>query len=193
MKPNRLLALSAILCIGLLLLSAAACQERPTEPPTQPPPVSPPVTATATATPPPASPPATATPAPTQPATLTPVPALPTATKPPTDAAVTGSITYGNTAALPAGAALTVELRDVSKADAPSILIAHQVIPHPGPPPIAFRLDYRRAAIDPRNTYSVSARVETAAGKLLFINDTAYLVLTYGHPDRADLELIAVE
>lgn len=179
MKPNRLLALSALLGIGLLLLAAISCQERPAPPPTQPPPVSPP----ATSTPPPVSPPAT----------LTPAPALPTATKPQTDAAVTGSITYGNGAALPAGAALTVELRDVSRADAPSDLIARQVIPDPGPPPVAFRLDYRRADIDLRNTYSISARVETAAGKLLFINDTAYLVLTYGHPDRADLELIAVE
>ena len=181
MKPNRLLALSALLGIGLLLLAAAACQERPAPPPTQPPPVSQP----ATLTPPPVSPPATAT--------ATPAPAPPTATKPPTDAAVTGSVTYGNTAALPAGVALTVELRDVSKADAPSVLIARQVIPHPGPPPVQFRLDYRRADLDPRNTYSVSARVETAEGKLLFINDTAYLVLTYGHPARADLELIAVE
>lgn len=182
MKPNRLLALSAILGIGLLLLAVVACQERPAPPPTQLPPVSHPATTAATATPPP-----------TQPATLTPAPALPTATKPPTDAVVTGSVTYGKGDILPAGAALTVELRDVSKADAPSILITRQVIPDPGPPPTAFRLDYRRADIDPRNTYSVSARVETAAGKLLFINDTAYLVLTYDHPDRADLELIGVE
>ena len=42
MKPNRLLALSALLGIGLLLLAAAACQERPAPPPTPPPPVSPP-------------------------------------------------------------------------------------------------------------------------------------------------------
>ena len=181
MKPNRLLTLSAILGIGLLLLAAVACQERPAPLPAQPPPVSPP--ATATVTPAPVSPPTTATPA----------PAPPTTTKPQTDAAVTGSVTYGKGDILTAGAALTVELRDVSRADAPSVLIARQVIPDPGPPPTAFRLDYRRAAIDPRNTYSVSARVETADGKLLFINDTAYLVLTYGNPDRADLELIAVE
>ena len=182
MKPNRLLSRSALLGIGLLLLAAVACQERPAPPPTTPPPIRPPATATVTATPPP-----------TPPATLTPAPAPPTATKPTTDAAVTGSVTYGKGDILPAGAALTMELRDVSKADAASVLIARQVIPDPGPPPTDFRLDYRRADIDPRNTYSVSARVETAEGKLLFINDTAYLVLTYGHPDRADLELIGVE
>lgn len=111
---------------------------------------------------------------------------------PQTDAAVTGSVTYGNGAALPAEATLTVTLQDVSRADASSVLVAQQVIPNPGPPPVAFRLDYRSADIDPRNTYSVSARVENAAGKLLFTNDTVYMVLTLGNSDRADLELIAV-
>lgn len=120
----------------------------------------------------------------------------PAATEPPapaqTDAAVTGSVTYGDGAALPAGATLTVTLQDVSRADADSILIARQVIPDPGPPPVSFRLDYLRADIDPRNTYSVSARVESAEGKLLFTNDTVYMVLTLGNSDRADLELVAV-
>ena len=109
-----------------------------------------------------------------------------------TDAAVTGSVTYGDGAALPAGATLTVTLQDVSRADADSILIARQVIPNPGPPPVSFRLDYSRSDIDPRNTYSVSARVESAEGKLLFTNDTVYMVLTLGNSDRADLELVAV-
>ena len=120
----------------------------------------------------------------------------PATTEPPapaqTDAAVTGSVTYGDGAALPAGATLTVTLQDVSRADADSILIARQVIPDPGPPPVSFRLDYRQADIDPRNTYSVSARVESADGKLLFTNDTVYMVLTLGNSDRADLELVAV-
>lgn len=111
---------------------------------------------------------------------------------PQTDAAVTGSVTYGDGAALPAGATLTVTLQDVSRADASAVLMARQVIPEPGPPPVSFRLDYRRADIDPRNTYSVSARVESAEGKLLFTNDTVYMVLTLGNSDRADLELVAV-
>ena len=111
---------------------------------------------------------------------------------PQTDAAVTGSVTYGDGAALPAGATLTVTLQDVSRADASAVLMARQVILNPGPPPVSFRLDYRQGDIDPRNTYSVSARVESAEGKLLFTNDTVYMVLTLGNSDRVDLELVAV-
>lgn len=121
-----------------------------------------------------------------------PPPTEPAAAPAQTDAAVTGSVTYGNGAALPAEATLTVTLQDVSRADASSVLISRQVIPNPGPPPVAFRLDYRQADIDPRNTYSVSARVESAEGKLLFTNDTVYMVLTLGNSNRADLELVAV-
>ena len=122
----------------------------------------------------------------------------PAATEPPapapaqTDAAVTGSVTYGDGAALPAGATLTVTLQDVSRADASAVLMARQIISNPGTPPVAFRLDYRQEDIDPRNTYSVSARVESGEGKLLFTNDTVYMVLTLGNSDRADLELVAV-
>ena len=122
----------------------------------------------------------------------------PAATEPPapapaqTDAAVTGSVTYGDGAALPAGATLTVTLQDVSRADASAVLMARQIISNPGTPPVAFRLDYSRSDIDPRNTYSVSARVESAEGKLLFTNDTVYMVLTLGNSDRVDLELVAV-
>ena len=151
MKINSLLSRIAVLGIGLLLLAAAACQER------------------------------------TAPAATQPAPASPQ-----TDAAVTGSVTYGDGAALPAGATLTVVLEDVSRADASAVLMARQVIPEPGPPPVSFRLDYRQSDIDPRNTYSVSARVESAEGKLLFTNDTVYMVLTLGNSDRVDLELVAV-
>ena len=174
MQSNLLLSLIAALGIWLLLLTAAACQE-PAAPPTSAlPPEPPPVT---------------------QPANLPPAvtPAAPPAEPPaPADATLTGSITYGDDAALPAGATLTVDLRDISLADAPSVLIAQQIIPAPGPSPVAFRVDYRRAAIDPRRDYSLSARIASSDGRLLFTNDTVYPVLTYGYPDHANLELIAI-
>lgn len=185
MQFNLLLSLIAALGICLLLLTAAACQEpaaplptalppEPAPPPTALPPEPPPVTQ-------PANPPPAVTPT-----------APPTEPPPQTDATLTGSITYGDDAALPAGATLTVDLRDISLADAPSVLIAHQIIPSPGPSPVAFRIDYRRAAIDPRRDYSLSARIESSDGKLLFSSDTVYSVLTYGYPDHADLALIAI-
>ena len=174
MQPNLPLSLITTLSIWLLLLAAAACQEPAAPMPTVLPPEPPPVTQPANPLP-----------------TITPTAPPP---EPPaqTDAALTGSVIYGDSVALPAGATLTVDLRDISLADAPSVLIAQQVIPAPGPSPVSFRVDYRRAAIDPRRDYSLSARITSSDGRLLFTNDTVYPVLTYGYPDHADLELIAI-
>ena len=184
MQSNLLLSLIAALGIWLVLLTAA-CQE-----PAAPLPTALPPEPTSMPTPlPPEPPPVTQ---PTNPLpTITPTvqPAEPPA---PADAAMTGSITYGDGIALPADATLTVDLRDISLADAPSVLIAQQVIPAPGPSPVSFRIDYRRAAIDPRRDYSLSARITSSDGRLLFTNDTVYPVLTYGYPDHANLELIAI-
>ncbi len=185
MPSNPLLSLIAALGIWLVLLAAGACQEPaaplptalPPEPasmPTALPQETPPVTQSA-------NPPAAVTPT-----------APPTEPPPQTDAALTGSVIYSDDAALPAGATLTVDLRDISLADAPSVLIAQQIIPSPGPSPVSFRIDYRRAAIDPRRDYSLSARIASSDGKLLFTNDTVYPVLTYGYPNQANLELIAI-
>lgn len=185
MQSNLFLSLIAALGIWLVILAAGACQEPAALPPTPLPPEPAPLTTALPQETPPVTQPANL------PAAVTP-PAPPTAAATQTDAALTGSITYGDDTALPAGATLTVDLRDISLADAPSVLIAQQIIPSPGPSPVAFRVDYRRAAIDPRRDYSLSARIASTDGKLLFTNDTVYPVLTYGYPDHADLELIAI-
>ena len=106
--------------------------------------------------------------------------------------AVTGTVTYGDGVALSAGAILEVELRDVSLQDVASKLIARQIIDNPGPGPVEFEIPYRREDIDPARGYAVSAWIVEAEGRLVFINDTVYSVLTYGYPDRADLVLVAV-
>ena len=185
MQSNLLLSLIAALGIWLLLLTAGACQEPAAPLPTALPPETTPMPTTLPPEPPPVTQPTNS------PAAVT------TATQPPepppqTDATLTGTVIYADDAALPAGATLTVDLRDISLADAPSVLIAQQVIPSPGPPPLSFRVDYRRAAIDPRRDYSLSARITSTDGRLLFTNDTVYPVLTYGYPDHADLALIAI-
>ena len=192
MKLNSRLFLGLSIGIGLSLLAAAGCQgaAAPTPTPATPLPVN---------TPPPANTPTGNAPA--QP--VNPAPATPTATATPTvaaesrtDAALTGAIIYGDGATLPSGATLTVELRDVSLADAPSVVIGRQVIPAPGSSPVQYRIEYRAADLKERHDYAVSARIETAAGKLLFINDTV-------HPandrfdsvvaDRVDVQLVALE
>lgn len=193
------LFLGLVIGIGLAGLAAGGCQgaAAPTPTAVAPAPVN---------TPPPANTPVN-TPggngpaAPVDPATGMPaVTAAPTATAEAAaggmDAAITGAIIYGDGATLPAGATLTVELRDVSLADAPSVVIGRQVIPAPGPSPVEYRIEYRTADLKERHDYAVSARIETVDGKLLFINDTF-------HPakerfdsvvaDRVDVQLVALE
>lgn len=109
------------------------------------------------------------------------------------DATLRGSVTYRERIALTPGATLTVQIRDTSYADAASELIAEQIIPNPGQVPIRIGVPYASAGIDPRNTYSVSARITEADGRLAFINDTAYDVITRGNPASVDMVLVLVE
>ena len=109
------------------------------------------------------------------------------------DASVSGTITYRERVALAPDATVVVELRDVSLADAAAPLIASQTIHSPGQVPIAFSVPYDRNDIEPRNTYAVSARIIEPDGRLIFINDTAYDVITRGNPNRVEMLLVLVQ
>ena len=109
------------------------------------------------------------------------------------DALLRGSVTYRERIALTPGATLTVQIRDTSLMDVASELIAEQVITDPGQVPIRFGVPYASASIDSRNTYSVSARITEADGRLAFINDTAYDVITQGNPTGVDMMLVMVQ
>ena len=106
---------------------------------------------------------------------------------------VSGTITYRERIPLSPGAVVKISLNDTSYADAPSELVTQQIITDPGQVPIDFRLPYPREAINSRNTYSISVRIEEADGRLAFINDTAYDVITDGNPSRVDMVLVMVE
>lgn len=116
------------------------------------------------------------------------------ATDPPRGAvrAVRGTVAWRERIALPPDAEIIVRLQDLSRMDAPAIVLAEQRIRAGGrQPPFAFVLEVDASRLDPRMRCTVSARVEQA-GRLLFINDTAYPVLTQGAPMQADLVLVAV-
>ena len=55
--------------------------------------------------------------------------------------------------------------------------------------PINFEATYNAQAIDPRHTYGLGVRITDSQGKLLFINTTAYNVLTQGNPTY-DVEVV---
>lgn len=109
------------------------------------------------------------------------------------DEAVEGTVSYRERIALTPGATLIVELRDVSLADAPSVLIASQTVHNPGQVPIEFRVQYNEADIDPRNRYSIRATIYEGDGRMAFTNDTAYEVITLGNPSKLDMRLVMVQ
>ena len=109
------------------------------------------------------------------------------------NASVSGSVTYRERLALSPGARLEVELRDTSLQDAAAPLVAEQVIENPGQVPIDFEVGYNKDDIEPRNTYSVQARIIESDGRLAFINDTAYDVITRGNPGKVDMTLVMVQ
>ncbi len=107
-------------------------------------------------------------------------------------AAVTGTVTYRERMLLPPDAVIQVSLVDVSLMDVPAKLISRQEIRPEHAVPVAFSLPYDPAAIDERMTYAVQARI-SSGGKLLFITDTSYQVLTRGQPGHVDLVLKRVQ
>lgn len=116
------------------------------------------------------------------------------------DAPVEGRI-WG-TLALPAGASpaagskVKVLLVDAARADSPAIeLAATRFTTRGNQPPFAYLLQFEPEKAAPRPmTYRLQARIENAAGKLLFITDTATFVLenSAATPPVA-LDLVAVK
>jgi len=107
-------------------------------------------------------------------------------------ARITGSVTYRERVALPPSAVVKVRLVDVSRADAPATVIGEQVIKAAGRQvPFAFEIAYDPKRIEERFTYAVQARIEDEDGRLRFISDRHYPVLTRGAGRHVDLVLIA--
>ena len=106
--------------------------------------------------------------------------------------AVTGTITFDGDQAIPEGAVMEVQLRDVSYQDAAAPLIASQTIEDPERFPVDFAVPYEPSDIDPRAIYGLQVSV-TLHDRLIYINDTAFDVLTRGNPGRGiDMWVIAV-
>lgn len=97
-----------------------------------------------------------------------------------------GSATYRQRIALQSEAILEVELRDISRADAPATILSSVSIKPSGQVPIPFKLLYDDNMIDQRNTYSVSAKINLGE-RVIFRSTTAHLVLTRGNPDRIEV------
>ncbi|UUZ65443.1 YbaY family lipoprotein [Polaromonas sp. P1-6] len=102
---------------------------------------------------------------------------------------VSGNISYLQRIALPPDSDVIVQLlQDVSRMDAKADILAEQRFTTSSQVPLPFELLVDPAKINPRMRYAVAARIERG-GKLMFINDKLYPVLTQGHGSRVDLIL----
>ena len=102
---------------------------------------------------------------------------------------VTGTVGYLERIALPSGAVVTVDLQDVSRADALAIRLGQQVITNPGQVPVPFAIAYNPDDIDPRGRYVVRADIFDAQGNRLFLTTTSYPVITGNSPETVDVML----
>jgi putative lipoprotein len=75
---------------------------------------------------------------------------------------ISGTVNYRARMALPPDAVLTLRLLDVTRPDAPAIVIADKSIANPGNPPIAFELPYLPGDIRAGRRIVIDARIEVA-------------------------------
>lgn len=102
--------------------------------------------------------------------------------KPMNTATVTGTVTYRQRIALPPDAVVKVRLQDVSRMDAPAVLLDEQTIPTQGKQvPIPFTLTYNPDQIEAKYSYAVSAEI-WVKGKRQWISTTRNSVITNGKP-----------
>lgn len=104
-------------------------------------------------------------------------------------AQVTGTVAYRERIALPPTALIKVQLIDVSRADAPAVVLGEAISEAGGrQSPFAFLIAYDPAKIEENHSYAVQARIEED-GSLRFINDQRHAVITRGAPTRVELVL----
>ncbi|WP_439272578.1 META domain-containing protein [Pseudochrobactrum sp. HB0163] len=86
---------------------------------------------------------------------------------------IRGTVVYRERIALPPEAGLSVQLLDVSLADAPAEIIAEKYIEHLKSSPVPFTLKFDQAKLLPGHSYALQARI-SAGDTLWFINDTRH-------------------
>ncbi|MFC4256070.1 hypothetical protein GRI97_11925 [Altererythrobacter xixiisoli] len=101
---------------------------------------------------------------------------------------LTGTVAYRERMALPDNARISVQLADVSRADAPATIVAQTSFRSNGRQvPIPFTLQYNPNRLQPNGRYTVSARITGADGTLMFITDTHNALQRPGQPMALNL------
>jgi putative lipoprotein len=88
---------------------------------------------------------------------------------------VKGEVMYRERIALPPNAVLSVQLADVSLADAPAAIIGEQKVAPAGQVPIKFEIKFDPSVLQKNMTYALQARI-TVDNQLMFISDVRHEV-----------------
>ncbi|HTO50759.1 MAG TPA: YbaY family lipoprotein [Burkholderiales bacterium] len=97
-----------------------------------------------------------------------------------------GTVSAREHIALAPDTQLRVRLEEVGRGDAPPQFIAETTIPRIGQPPVRFRIAIDPRVIDPKRSYTLTARIEREE-QLLFISDPPVRVLTGGNPSWVEI------
>ena len=108
------------------------------------------------------------------------------------ESSVTGEITFEGNSNIPEDVTVSVQIQDTSLAGAPAEVIGKQIITDATEFPIPYDVSYDSDQIIDNHTYTMRARIEAAAGSLLYINDTAIPVITRDNPTE-DVEIPVIE
>lgn len=105
---------------------------------------------------------------------------------------VSGNASYLQRIAMPPDAVLTVQVQDVSRADAAATVLAEsREVFGRRQVPLAYSVPVPRSAINPRMRYAVRATI-SVDGQMQFSTTRHYPVLTQGAPRQVNLVLAAV-
>jgi putative lipoprotein len=110
---------------------------------------------------------------------------VPSAATTPTVVVVRGTVTFRERIALPPGAVVTVAIEDVSRADAPALVLAKTAIEVKGQVPVPFSLTVDSAEVDARARYSIRTKLRSEVGT--WMSDTHNPVLTRGDGETVEV------
>lgn len=112
---------------------------------------------------------------------------------PAAQASVSGTVLSLQRSALPPNAVLSVQLLDITRANAASVLLAEQTIRTNGRQmPLNFEILYDPALVQENYRYAIRARI-LINGAIAFASPQAYPVITAGNPSRVEVRVEAVE
>lgn len=105
------------------------------------------------------------------------------------EASVNGTATYRERMALPKDAIFEILLEDISRADAPAVVLGRfESGPALQQVPIPFSVPYNPSQVNPAGRYGLRARI-SVDGRPLFVTDRHVPALTQGAPQRHALVL----